>query len=712
VTAGHTRCHHDQVGERLRPVLAWGVFALVCALVTAGGWLSSQTSHGWSQPSDAVLGLSFTAAGALIVTRRRNRLGWLSLLIGLSGLSYAADSYAGWAVQHHVAGAAWVGWIGLWAWAPAWLVMSTVLLLTIPDGHLPGRRWRPLLIVAWLVVALFTVLAAVMPPEGAGHPANPLAGVIPPGLAGLSFTPVLVLLLLLVLGGLAALISRLRRSTGVERLQLVWICAGAVIEAAGFFAGSALPTSVASLVQAVTALALPVGLGTAVLRHNLYEMDPVLRRSLTYGLLAGALAVAALLVISLGGLLAGHGRPVVTVVATIVLALLANPVYRLVNRAVNRLLYGARGDPYAVLSALSRRLSSTTEPGQVLDALASAAARMVRSPYVSVEAADLFRVQRGEPQPVAVSIPLNFQGNRLGWLRLAARSPGEPFDPRDHQLLRDTAAQAGAAVCAAVTELELRAARERLISSREEERRRLRRDLHDGVGPVLAGLSFTAEAAARALPARPDRAAELLSSVHEQAAAAISAVRQISRELRPAPLAELGLTAAIRRLTDPAVDAGLDADVRLPGDLPELPAAVEVAAYHIAAEAVANALRHSRGHRLTVELSQVQGHLLLRVADDGVGLADDRPAGVGLASMRQRAEELGGSCLVGPADGAGTLVMTRLPLPGNEAPPTAGPPTAGPASAAPAGAAPASAMPAGAGPGNEAPGTALAGQTT
>jgi hypothetical protein len=108
-------------------VLAWGVFALVCVLVTAGGWLSANTARGWAQPSDAVLGLSFTAAGALIVTRRRNRLGWLALVMGLSGLSYAADSYAGWAVQHHAAGAVWAGWLGLWAWAPAWLLMSTVL---------------------------------------------------------------------------------------------------------------------------------------------------------------------------------------------------------------------------------------------------------------------------------------------------------------------------------------------------------------------------------------------------------------------------------------------------------------------------------------------------------------------------------------------------------------------------------------------------------
>jgi two-component system NarL family sensor kinase len=272
-------------------------------------------------------------------------------------------------------------------------------------------------------------------------------------------------------------------------------------------------------------------------------------------------------------------------------------------------------------------------------------------------------VERGTPRPVAISIPLVFQGTTLGWLRLAARSPGEPFDPRDRQLLDDAAAHAGAAVCAAVTELELRAARERLVTSREEERRQLRRDLHDGVGPVLAGLGFTAEAAARALPADPARAAQLLSSVHRQASSAITAVRQISRGLGSVPLAELGLAEAVRHLADPAGEAGMEVAISLPDALPALPAATEVAAYRIAAEAVTNALRHSRATRLTVELGVAQGQLVLRITDDGIGMPPERAEGVGMASMRQRAEELGGAWSLRSASGTGTAVETSLPLP-------------------------------------------------
>jgi two-component system, NarL family, sensor kinase len=657
-------CHDERVRVWLRALVAWGVFALTCVLVAVGGLLSARVRGGWAQPADAVLALAFTGAGALIVTRRGNRLGWLALLMGLSGVAYAADSYARWAVEHGAPGAAWSAWLGLWVWAPAWLSLGTVLLLLIPDGRLPSPRWRPLLVLAWALIAAFTVVAAVLPAQAAGSPVNPLAVPALGGVARHGVTVVLVLLLVLAAGCLWAVVSRLRRSAGVVRLQLVWICAGAVITIVTLLGGAVFPAAWVTPVQSAGAVALPACLGVAVLRHNLYEIDPVLRRSLTYGLLVTALGLAAVGLVAFGGLLVGSGRPAVAVVATVVIALAVNPAYRLVSRAVDRMLYGSRSDPYLVLSALGRRLAATTDPGQILDALARAAAEMVQSPYVEAEAAGgLLRVGRGTPQPVAISIPLVFHGATLGWLRLAARSPGEPFDPRDRQLLDDTAAQAGAAVCAAVTELDLRAARERLVASREEERRQLRRDLHDGVGPVLAGLGFTAEAAARALPADPARAGQVLSSVQQQASIAVTAVRQISRELRPAPLAELGLAGAIRQLADPAADAGMDVSVVLPDDIAELPAAVEVAAYHIAAEAVTNALRHSRAARLTVELCRAPDRLVLRVTDDGTGIPAGDGAGVGLTSMRQRAEELGGAWSVRSAAGTGTTVEATLPLP-------------------------------------------------
>jgi two-component system, NarL family, sensor kinase len=494
------------VRVRHRQLLAWGIFGLTCVLVSAGGWFSAGSGHGRTQPADAVLALAFTAAGALIVSRRSNPLGWLALLMGLSGVAYAADAYTAWSMAHHAAGATWSAWLGLWVWAPAWLALLTVLPLLIPDGRLPSARWRPLLIITWSVIVLFTVTGAFLPASGGSGPANPLAipGLADPARRG--ETVMVALLLVLALGCLAAVVTRLRHSTGQVRRQLVWICTGAVIGIAAGFGGAVLPAGWVTPVQSAGALAMPSCLGVAVLRHNLYQVDPVLRRSLTYGLLGCALSLTALGVTTVGAIVLGRDRPVVTVLAAVIIALLVNPAYRLISRGVSRLLYGARGDPYAVLSTLGRRLADTTDPRQVLEALARAAAETVRSPYVVVETVnDLLRVERGTPCAVAVNIPLAFQGTTLGWLRLAPRSPGEVFDPHDRRLLEDTSAHAAAAVCAAVTELDLRAARERLVTTREEERRQLRRDLHDGVGPLLAGLSFTAAAAAGALPADPPR---------------------------------------------------------------------------------------------------------------------------------------------------------------------------------------------------------------
>ena len=214
-------------------------------------------------------------------------------------------------MEHGAPGATWSAWLGLWVWAPGWLSLGTVLLLLIPDGRLPSVRWRPLLVVAWLVIALFTAFAAVLPPQAAGSPANPLALPVLAGLARHGFNVLLVLLLALAVGCVAAVVSRLRRSAGVVRLQLVWICAGAVVGIATLFGGAVLPAGWVTPVQSVGALALPGCLGVAVLCHNLYDIDPVLRRSLIYGLLISALGLTALGVTALGGLLAGSGRPAV-----------------------------------------------------------------------------------------------------------------------------------------------------------------------------------------------------------------------------------------------------------------------------------------------------------------------------------------------------------------------------------------------------------------
>jgi signal transduction histidine kinase len=207
---------------------------------------------------------------------------------------------------------------------------------------------------------------------------------------------------------------------------------------------------------------------------------------------------------------------------------------------------------------------------------------------------------------------------------------------------------------------QLSRSREQLVSAREEERRRLRRDLHDGLGPTLAAIGMQL-AAGRALVDRPEELRALHVELQEQTRQALADIRRLVYDLRPPALDELGLAPAIARQGQRF--AGLAVDVHADGDLAGLPAAVEVAAYRIATEAITNAARHGEARTCSVRLSR-KGALDLEVIDDGTGLSQVARGGVGLSSMRERAAELGGTCEIGSAPGGGTLVRARLPVAG------------------------------------------------
>jgi two-component system, NarL family, sensor kinase len=222
-------------------------------------------------------------------------------------------------------------------------------------------------------------------------------------------------------------------------------------------------------------------------------------------------------------------------------------------------------------------------------------------------------------------------------------------------------------VQAVLVNRELQRSRQHLVTAREEERRRLRRDLHDGLGPSLATLAMRLESVSDLIDHDPAEAARLADRLSEQARAEIHEVRRLVEGLRPPALDQLGLVSALRQRAEqhrvPGDGrVGMTWTVESRGEVEPLPAAVEVAAYRIALEAVTNALRHSGAETCSVTLQREGGQLLLRVQDDGHGLAADPRAGVGLTSMRERAEELGGSCTVA-SDETGTVVAVRLPIP-------------------------------------------------
>jgi signal transduction histidine kinase len=267
---------------------------------------------------------------------------------------------------------------------------------------------------------------------------------------------------------------------------------------------------------------------------------------------------------------------------------------------------------------------------------------------------------RGEPE----ALPLVYQREEIGRLELSPRAPGEAFSDADRSLLEDLARQAEVAVHAVRLTTDLQHSRERLVSTREEERRRLRRDLHDGLGAQLAGLNVQAATLRRLIPHDPAAADEMVVELRNELRSAIADIRRLVYDLRPPALDDLGLAEALRRLAERygSESEQLRVSVQAPRELPNLPAAVEVAVYRIAQEALTNVARHARARSCVVRLA-VNKDVALEIVDDGVGIPKERGAGVGLSSMRERASELGGTCVVEPAPEGGTRVLVRLPLP-------------------------------------------------
>ncbi|MGH3145095.1 MAG: GAF domain-containing sensor histidine kinase, partial [Rubrobacter sp.] len=301
-------------------------------------------------------------------------------------------------------------------------------------------------------------------------------------------------------------------------------------------------------------------------------------------------------------------------------------------------------------------------------------AQALKLPYVAVEVGKNnvpeIAASTGEPTRNPLRMPLVYSGETVGSWILVPRAGEERFSPADQRLLEDLAHQIGVAAHAALLTEEavrlsadLQRSRERLVSTREEERRRLRRDLHDGLGPQLAAQTLKLGSARSLYPRDPAAADRLLSELESDMEVALADIRRVVYDLRPPALDELGLDGAIREAAARYETHGPRISFDIPGELPPLPAAVEVAAYRIAQEALTNVVRHAGARNCTVRLSPRDGALDLEVTDDGVGLPENRTAGVGLSSMRERAAELGGTCVVESIPSGGTRVLARLPLP-------------------------------------------------
>ena len=423
---------------------------------------------------------------------------------------------------------------------------------------------------------------------------------------------------------------------------------------------------------------LPVTLCISVMRYRLYDIDIIINRTLVYGTLtASVMAIYALSVGILGVLFQAQGNSIIALLATGLIAVLFQPLRERLQAAVNRFYYGQRDDPLLALSQLGKRLEAAIAPDVVLPTLIETIAHTLKLPYVaiSLRSGNEFKIAAESGDEVdndVIRIPLIYQGETVGQLIAGPRGTGESFSQADKQLLESIAYQAGPAAYNVQLTQDLRQSRMLLVTAREEERRRLRRDLHDGLGPVLASQGLKMAAVSKLLQDNPATAQRLLEELTVQNEMTVAEIRRLVYDLRPAALDDLGLVEAVRDYASglgvgSQVSPRLQVDVQAPGaGLRSLPAAIEVAAYRIATEALTNVARHARARRAAVSFSLVSANhsqeLHLEIADNGIGLTGDHRSGIGLISMRERAEELGGNFIIESSPGQGTRVIADLPL--------------------------------------------------
>ena len=595
------------------------------------------------------------ALGLLVIARSTQpRIGWLLVAHGVSvglllgGAEVSSDGTAALVVDQLAQGS--------WVFLFLWLVLVAYL---VPDGRLLSVR-RQLWVGAGIAGVVLFLTGAAGDSESFRQQHAGLAPPLPwlPSRLSAALGVVgLALVVLLFFGSVVAVGRRLRGATGEARMRLLWLIWGAVAVPVGllvawtnhFFLGDHdWLTDIALLGVSV---ALPSAIAVAILRHQLFDIRVVLSRTLTYGaLVVGVVALYAVLLLAaeqLGGSGTAGGLLAVAVVAVTV-----HPAYSWLRRRIERSVYGYRSEPDRALRLLADRAEAAA-PEALSASITEVVAEALRVDHVRVDTGDATRDDH------VVRVPLVHRGESLGHLAVGV-PPGRQLSPSDLSLLNDLARYAAVLVRAERQERQLRESRSRIVAGREEERRRLRRDLHDGIGPSLAAIVLKLNAA-QARTDTAERNALLVEARHE-VKDAIAEVRRLVDDLRPPAIDEVGLLGAIRQRAT-ALSGELAIEVAGPVSMPALPAAVEVAAFRIASEAMTNAARHSGATRCRVTIA-VNGSFELTVADNGRGTGHRVNRGVGWTSMQERAAELGGTCTIsspGTDTGSGIVVRAALP---------------------------------------------------
>jgi signal transduction histidine kinase len=688
--------------------IAWGCLAVFGGLAIVGLWLvvlNGAPENFLQQAFFVVVFVSIMFVGILIVSRQpSNLIGWIFInAAALASVGFVAGEYALYTLKTSpgsLPGGEWAAWLGNIVWIPALFPLISFVPILFPDGRPSSRRWR---IVAWaalVVLALGTLTTAFMPgkiDDPRYDVTNPLgiesAKSILNAITGWLF----IFLAIVAVAGLVGLLLRYRRASGDDRQRYKWFVYGVAVFIVGFFLQTILADALnvdSALANAIFDLALlgvPIGTGFAILRHQLFDVDVVINRTIVVGALAAFVTVVYVgLVVGLGALLLGSeagAGSLLTILAAVVIAVAFQPVRAWAQRLANRLVFGKRATPYEVLSDFSDRLGGGgVDQERLLPEIARTVGQGIgaTSAFVwlkvgpELQGAGSWPEQAEAPPPLALSngevppvpgadgvYPVRHEGELLGALSFT-KPRGERVTRNEDRLVGDLAAQAGLVLrnVRLTRELranleELRASRQRIVSAQDAARRRLERNIHDGAQQQLVALNVKLGLARTIAGRDAEKTEALLGDLQQDTQEALENLRDLARGIYPPLLADQGLAAA---LVAQARKAPIPVSVETDG-VGRYPQEVEAAAYFCALEAVQNAGKYGGGGGATITLGFEDGALLLRVADRGPGFdtATVKP-GSGLTNMRDRLEALGGTLEIVSAPGSGTVVVGRVPV--------------------------------------------------
>ena len=655
-----------------------GIGLAICTVILS--WLNRSTTvpEAWGfRGFQTYFGSLLLVFSSVVAWRQpRNAFGWVllaaSMFALLTGFNQEYTIYGCQTCPGGVPAPQILGAMLHWMWIPSMGLIAIFSFAIFPTGKFISPRWHWLgwLGAAWILLSVLLVFFFPGPLGNLPFIENPFGIAAMTDLFPAGMRPEAVVLgvgIPLMLIGAFSLILRYRRADTQVRQQIKWMAlvgwATPIMGIIGQFNGWLPDILLAGAVTAnIGALAI------AILYYRLYNVDLAINRTLVYGGLTILIFLVYILAVgALGSLLPVGQNIFLAFFITALVAVLFQPIRDRLQAAVNRLMYGDRDDPVSVLTKLGQQLERTGTPADSLKGITRTMAETLKLPYVGIQMA-------GDDQPVAaygmpgdhvLSIPMVYQNEVNGYLLVAPRSTTEAFSQSERSLLENIARQAGAVAHSARLTEDLRQSRQRIVTAREEERRRIRRDLHDGLGPQLASQTLTLDAIEKQIERDPTAAKQLIRDLKTQSQQAIRSIRSLIYDLRPPALDDLGLVTALNQSFMKYASV-MQVKIHAPDDLPSLPAAVEVAAYNIIQEAVLNTARYANARNCRISLALASADLCITVDDDGRGFPPDLRSGVGMVSMRERASELGGQVVFENVPGGGARVIVSLPLPGED----------------------------------------------